>query len=91
MKFKTKFKKKMKKYKWIFILIISVVIAMYIYGMANHYYPEPVHIGFGHYMDISTGVTIIGLLISAFVLTIIFKEEKKVVRKEEYQAIKKKR
>ena len=63
--------------RWIIVLIITVFITMWIYGMATHYFPTSIHVGLGQYLDISVGVVIIGLLFSGFIITIIFKKKKK--------------
>ena len=84
---KRKIKKKIKKYHWAILLIITIFIAMYVYGMTAHYFPEPLHIGFGQYIDIATGITIVSLIFAGVILTIIFKTRKKVVSASEYQAV----
>lgn len=88
-KIKQKMKKmKIKKYHWAILLVISIFIAMYIYGMTKHYFPEPLHMGFGQYTDIATGIMIIGLLLSGVFLTRIFKKEKGTIGTGEYEKIK---
>lgn len=72
-----KTKKKMKKYHWLIIFIITTFIAMYIYGMTKVYLPDPVHIGLGQYFDLATGVIIIALLFSGFVIGMLFKKKEK--------------
>lgn len=84
-------KKKLKEYQWICFLVISVVVAMYVYGMAAHYFPEPVHLGAGQYLDIAAGITITGLLLSAVIITVVFKKEKKEIKSKEYIAVKRKK
>ncbi len=74
-------KKKLEKHQWICILAITVIVAMYIYGMVKHYFPDPVHIGLGQYIDIATGVIILALLFSSFIFAIIFKKFKKKMKK----------
>jgi len=80
-------RKKIKKNQWIILLAITIVVAMYIYGMTSHYFPFPVHLGFGQYMDISTGVVIIGLLLSGVILNYIFKTRRDRISTGEYQSI----
>jgi len=71
-------KKELKKYQGIIILlIISVPVTMYIYGMTEVYLPNPIHIGGGQYFDIATGVIVIALLLSGVIIAILFKKEKK--------------
>jgi len=70
-------KKKMKRCRWLIILAITTFIAMYIYGMTTIYLPDPIHIGAGQYLDIGTGVIIISLLLSGFIIASIFKKKKK--------------
>lgn len=66
---KRKLKRKIKKYHWIIILAFTVVLAMYIYGMTAHYFPEPLSLGAGQYFDIGKGITIVGLLLAGVILT----------------------
>lgn len=70
-------KRKAKKYHWFIALIITVAISMWIYGMVKIYYPSPLYIGFGQYMDIGTGIIIFTLIFSGFVVAAIFKTKKK--------------
>ncbi len=76
MKIKT-LKRKMKKYQWIIILILTTIAAMYVYGMTIVYFPEPVHLGAGQYLDLATGIVIVVLLLSGMIISIIFKKRKK--------------
>lgn len=69
-------KRKVKKYHWLIILIITIFVAMYVYGMTTHYFPDPVHIGLGQYLDIATGIIIVALLLSGFIIGILFKKKK---------------
>lgn len=85
---KKKTRKAFRKYKWIVIFIISIIFAMWIYGMAGHYFPEPVHVGAGQYFDIAAGITIIGLILVAVLITIIFRKKKKEIGGNEYTVIK---
>ena len=71
-------KRKMKKYKWVIILILTTLAAMYIYGMATVYFPDPIHLGAGQYLDLATGIVIISLILSGFIITILFKQKKKI-------------
>jgi len=73
-------KRRMKKYHWLIILCITTLVAMYIYGMTKIYFPEPLDIGFGQYLDLGTGIVIFCLVISGFIIAIIFKKNKKEVR-----------
>ncbi len=70
-------KKKLKKYQWVFTLIITVFVAMYVYGMTTVYFPDPIHLGFGQYLEVSVGIVIIALLLSGVILTFIFKKGKR--------------
>jgi len=79
--------KKLKSYQWIIILLISIALAMWVYGMAGHYFPDPLHIGFGQYVDIATGITIFGLLLVAIIITIVFKKNKREIGMGEYTRI----
>ncbi len=75
-------KRKVKKYRWIIVLIITVIGAMYVYGMAKHYFPEPMYLGVGQYMDIATGIIIVGLLLAGTLTTTLFKKNKKKRRQK---------
>lgn len=75
---KKNIKKKLEKYQWGCILTITVLVAMYVYGMTTHYFPNPIHLGAGQYIDIATGVIILAILFSSFIVAIIFKKKKKV-------------
>lgn len=70
-------KKRLKKYHWLIILCITTFTAMYVYGMTKIYLPEPLDIGFGQYLDIATGIIIVSLILSGFIVAVIFKKEKK--------------
>ena len=70
-------KKRLKKYHWLLILCITPITAMYVYGMTKVYLPEPLDIGFGQYLDIATGIIIVSLILSGFIVAVIFKKEKK--------------
>jgi len=51
-----------KKYQWICIFTITVLITMWVYGNAKHYFPDPIHLGFGQYIDLASGIIIVSLL-----------------------------
>ena len=70
-------KRKIKKFKWVIILILTTLAAMYVYGMTIVYFPEPVHLGAGQYLDLATGIVIVALLSSGTIITIIVKKRKK--------------
>ena len=70
-------KRRVKKYQWVITLCITTVIAMWIYGMVRIYYPDPLYVGIGQYMDLGTGIIIFTLVISGLIVTAIFKKTKK--------------
>ena len=70
-------KKRVKKYHWLIILCITTFTAMYVYGMTRVYFPDPLDIGFGQYLDLSVGIVIFSLILSGFVVGVIFKKEKR--------------
>ncbi|KKL15060.1 hypothetical protein LCGC14_2509390 [marine sediment metagenome] len=70
-------KKKVKKYHWLIILVLTTVTSMWIYGMVKIYYPTPIYIGFGQYLDLGTGIVIFTLILVGFVIGILFKQKKK--------------
>lgn len=73
-------KKRVKKYQWLIVLCITTIVSMWIYGNTKIYYPEPLYIGFGQYMDIGTGIVIFTLVVSGFIVTAIFKSNKKEIK-----------
>lgn len=73
-------KKKVKKYQWLIVLIITTVIAMYLYGMTRVYFPDPIPIGFDQYLDVGVGIVIFCLVISGFIVAAIFGKDKKKKR-----------
>lgn len=70
-------KRRMKKYHWLIILMVTTITAMYVYGMTKIYFPTPVHIGFGQYLDIGTGIIIVSLILSGAIIAVLFKKRKK--------------
>ncbi len=80
MKDKKQQKKRVKKYQWLIVLIITTVIAMYLYGMTEVYFPDPIPIGFDQYLDIGVGIVIFCLVISGFIVAAIFGKDKKKKR-----------
>lgn len=70
-------KRKLTKYQWVGILILTTLVAMYLYGMTKIYLPDPVHLGFGQYLDLATGIVIVALFLSGAAIAIIFKKRKK--------------
>lgn len=70
-------KRKMKKYHWLITLCVTVLVAMYVYGMTRVYFPDPWDIGFGQYLDIGTGVVIFCLVVSGFIVAALLKTNKK--------------
>lgn len=42
---------------------IWVLFVMWLYGMADTYFPDPIHIGFGQYLDIAQGIIILGFTV----------------------------
>ncbi len=70
-------KKRVKKYHWLITLAITVVVSMWVYGMVRVYFPDPLDIGFGQYMDLGVGIIIFVLVISGIIINVIFKKEKR--------------
>ena len=70
-------RRKVKKYHWLIILLITTITSMWIYGMVKIYYPAPIYIGFGQYLDLGTGIVIFTLILSGFMIGILFKQKKK--------------
>lgn len=65
--------------KYIVVFSVIVVLTMYVYGMANIYFPGLISIGAGQYIDVSSGITFIGLLVVGLILSIYFKRELKKI------------
>lgn len=61
----------------IIILGLTVLFTMYLYGMVSIYFPKPIHLGAGQYIDIATGITLIGLFIFGIFLATQFKQKKR--------------
>lgn len=74
-----KTRRKMKRYHWLITLCITTIIAMWIYGMTAVYFPDPINVGFGQYLDLGTGIVIFTLVISGFIVAAIFKKPKKAI------------
>lgn len=70
-------KKRVKKYHWLIALIATVFVSMWIYGMTSVYFPDPLDIGFGQYLDLSIGIIIVTLFLLGFIIAVIFKKEKR--------------
>lgn len=70
-------KKRMKKYHWLITLTITVIVSMWIYGMVRVYFPDPLDVGFGQYLDLGTGIVIFTLVLSGIIVGLIFKKGKK--------------
>jgi len=85
---KKEIKRKFKKYQWVILLAVTILFSMWIYGMTTHYFPEPISLGGGQYIDIATGVVIIGLLLSGVVLAFIFKKNRGEIGTGEFVKIK---
>lgn len=71
--------RKNQKEKLNFVIMFSVILffIMYIYGMAGTYFPEPILLGRGQYLDLSIGIIMVGLLLLGILLAIFFKKEMK--------------
>jgi len=74
---KKKKRKKMKKYHWFIIFGITIITTMWVYGNVAHYFPIPLYVGLGQYLDIGTGIIIVSLLLLGFIIGLLFKKEKK--------------
>lgn len=69
-------KRKVKKYHWLITLCVTVLVAMYVYGMTRVYFPDPLYLGFGQYADLGTGIVIFALVISGFIVAAIFRKKR---------------
>ncbi|KKN59615.1 hypothetical protein LCGC14_0540120 [marine sediment metagenome] len=79
-KLKKTIKKESKKFQWICILAITIIISIYVFGMTKYYIPSPIHIGAGQYLDIATGIIIVALMLTTFIIAMIrkkFRNDKK--------------
>lgn len=61
---------------WIIFTLIYIISLMWLSGMGQHYFPEPIHVGFGQYFDLSIGILILGISIYITIATVIFKKIK---------------
>jgi len=64
--------------QWIIITLVTVVATMWLYGMATHYFPNPVHVGGGQYFDLGMGIVVFGILLCGLLITIMVKKFKKI-------------
>ena len=69
-------RRKIRRYHWLIILMITTITSMWIYGMVKIYYPDPIYIGFGQYLDLGTGIVIFTLILAGFIIGILFKKKK---------------
>lgn len=66
-----------KSYKKEIIFTIFYTIGlMYLYGMTRIYFPEPLHLGAGQYIDIAIEVLFLGLLGYGIILGIMIYKTK---------------
>ena len=72
----TKKETKMSFLHWTIFTLIYIIFLMWLSGMGQHYFPEPIHVGVGQYFDLSTGVLILGISIYITIATVIFKKIK---------------
>ena len=61
--------------KLFIVFFFILILVMYVYGMANTYFPNPILIGAGQYLDLSAGIAITGILFFGILLAIFFKKE----------------
>ena len=64
-------------WKWIVFVLFYGIFLMWICGNISHYYPSPIHIGGGQYLDLGIGALIIGGSIFIMIAGILFKKIKK--------------
>ena len=57
--------------QWIIVTLVTVIATMWLYGMATHYFPNPVYVGGGQYFDIGIGIAVFGLLLCGLLITIM--------------------
>ena len=77
MEVEKKVKRKMKKYYWLIGIITTILVSMWIYGTTSVYFPDPLYIGFGQYIDVAVGIILVSLLLSGIIVKSIFKKNKK--------------
>lgn len=65
----------------VIILIITTLFTMWLYGMAKVYFPDPIYLGAGQYIDIATGIIIIAFFIFGTVLSLKFKSNLDIKKK----------
>lgn len=59
---------------WLFFTVIYIFFIMYLFGMAKVYYPDPIHLGLGQYIDLGAGVIYGGIAIYSTIMVIMFKK-----------------
>jgi len=60
---------------WILFTISYIFMIMYLSGMAEVYFPDPIHLGFGQYIALAAGVIWGGIAFYSVIMVIIFKKE----------------
>ncbi|GAG57053.1 unnamed protein product [marine sediment metagenome] len=63
--------------RWVIITALTVVATMWLYGMTKIYFPTPVHLGGGQYFDLGMGIIVFGILLCAFLVSIMVNKLKK--------------
>lgn len=58
---------------FILFSIIFIGLMMWLYGMSAAYFPDPIHIGFGQYIDIGTGIVWGGIMLYSIISILVFK------------------
>ncbi|MHA1251741.1 MAG: hypothetical protein ACTSRP_17255 [Candidatus Helarchaeota archaeon] len=73
---KTKKIGKEKILHFLIFTVIYVIFVMWISGMGQHYFPQPIHVGFGQYLDLQVGIYLIGLGLYFPLAMLIYKKSK---------------
>lgn len=63
-------------FKWATITVVYVMLVAILYGTSYYYFPEPISIGFGLYLDISTAVLYTALAIWSVATIVVIKNSK---------------
>lgn len=75
-------KSKISKYRYLIVLLAYAAISMWIYGMTQTYFVNPiVSIGAGQYLDLRVGITVVFLFGIGIVLMWLFARDVKEFKK----------
>ena len=77
---KTRNEVKKKFLQFLIFTVFYAIFLMWVSGMTAHYYPEPIGIGWGQYIDLQIGLLIIGGTLYFMIMTLILRKTKRRVK-----------